>query len=66
MQLGKNELLREGRKKQRVELELKQTKDLLQATENELKTANDNLEAEKVHPSGSKNHISLRTKVTKI
>ena len=48
MQLGKNELLREGRKKQRVESELKQTKETLQATQDDLKNTIADLEAEKV------------------
>jgi len=47
VQLGKNELLREGRKKQRVESDLKQTKDTLKTTEDDLNAANDSLEAEK-------------------
>ena len=48
VQLGKNELLREGRKKQRVESELKQTKEALQLTQDELKATVASLEAEKV------------------
>ena len=48
VQLGKNELLREGRKKQRVESELKQTKDVLQLTQDELKATAATLENEKV------------------
>jgi len=47
VQLGKNELLREGRKKQRVESELKQTKETLQATQDDLKNTIADLEAEK-------------------
>ena len=48
VQLGKNEMLREGRKKQRLESELKQTKEALRSTEEDLKSANNNLEEEKV------------------
>jgi len=47
VQLGKNELLREGRKKQRVESELNRTKDELTATQENLKATQASLEAEK-------------------
>jgi len=47
VQLGKNELLREGRKKHRIESELKQTRETLHVVKDDLSSTAASLEAEK-------------------